>query len=321
MATGIIGTGSYLPGNIITNDDLSNVVDTSDEWIRTRTGIKERHISISEDTTEVAYQAARKAIENAGIEPKDLGLIIVATVTPANSMPSTACSVQAKLNNTGAMCFDINAACSGFLYGMSVADALMQSQRIKYALVIGAENLSKSVDWKDRGTCVLFGDGAGAVVLSLTERGIVDYITGADGSKGEVLTCIERPLRNFLSDNDNQAGYIQMNGQEVFKFAVTKVPEIIRELLDKTQRSMEDIDLFVLHQANERIISSVAKKLSVVQERFPTNLDRCGNTSAASIPILLDELNRNGSIKKGDLMVLAGFGAGLTWGAMLLEWQ
>lgn len=321
MTTNIIGTGSYLPKNVVTNDDLSHIVETSDEWISTRTGIKSRHISTNEDTVTLAYEAAKRALENANVTPQDIDLIIVATLTPSNSMPNTACSVQAKLGNIGAMCFDVNAACSGFLYSLSIAHAMMTTQQMKRALIIGAENLSKIVDWSDRGTCVLFGDGAGAVVMELSQTGIIDYVGGADGSRGDVLKCNDRPLNNFLCNNVEQAGYMTMDGQEVFKFAVKKVPEIIGVLLEKNQCNTEDVDVFVLHQANQRIISSVAKKLSVDEERFPMNLDRCGNTSAASIPILLDELNRNGRLQKGSTIVLAGFGGGLTWGAMLLRWQ
>lgn len=305
MTTCVCGTGSYLPETIVTNDDLSKMVDTSDEWITSRTGIRERHIAKNVTTTEMAYQAALRAIEDAGVEVHEIDLIIVASFTGDICMPSIACKVQGKLGNVSATCFDVNAACSGFIYGLATAHGMIMSGQKKCALIIGAERLSKVVDWSDRGTCVLFGDGAGAAVLKNGENGIESFVTGSNGSQEEVLYCEDS---------------IAMNGQEVFKFAVGKVPECILELLEKTGDNPDDIDLYVLHQANARIISSVAKRLKVSEEKFPTNLERCGNTSAASIPILLDELNRSKKLQKGNSIIMAGFGGGLTWGAVKLTW-
>lgn len=305
MTTGIIGTGSYLPEKVLTNDDLSRMVDTSDEWISTRTGIKSRHISDEETTEYMAYMAGMRALESAGVSAEDMDMIITATFTPHGMMPSIACRVQKMLGNTSATCYDVNAACSGFVYALAAAHAYIMSGMCEKILVIGAENISKFVDWSDRGTCVLFGDGAGAVVVSREDAGIQGIVTGSDGTKCEVLTCEEA---------------IAMNGQEVFKFAVKKVPECIEKLLNQTGHTTEDIDMYILHQANERIIASVAKRLGVGQEKFPMNLQNCGNTSAASIPILLDELNRQGKIAKNNKVILAGFGGGLTWGAIMLNW-
>ena len=265
-------------------------------------------------------------------------MILVATASPDNFVPGTACEVQAILNKEAeevktdpenpsgtyeachAVCMDINAACSGFIYALSVANAFIQCGQYRNILVIGVETLSKIVDWSDRSTCVLFGDGAGAVVIGASEDGIFRHLLHTDGSMGHVLSCHCRDNNNPVVRNEVQTGYVQMDGQEVFKFAVKRVPECISELLEQNHIEKKDINYYLLHQANVKIIKSVAKRLGEEMEKFPVNLDKYGNTSAASIPILLDECNRSGMFKKGDKLVLSGFGGGLTWGAVLLEW-
>lgn len=319
MAARIIGTGSGLPEHIVTNDYLSTVVDTSDEWIRERTGILERRISNGETTSELASKAAKHALESANMSSEQIDLILVATFTPDSYMPSTACMVQQAIKAVNAVCFDISAACTGFVYALSCAYAYIQAGMYKNALVIGAETISKTVDWTDRGTCVLFGDGAGAVVVQADELGKMTFVQGADGSKGGVLTYKGQGLNNLLTRSADNKSYISMDGQEVFKFAVKKVPECMEELLIKTNIDMDEIKYFCLHQANKRIIHSVAKRLKQPEEKFPMNLDKYGNTSAASIPILLDELYRKNYIQKGDKYIISGFGGGLTWGAALIE--
>jgi len=326
MTTKIIGTGSFLPENIVTNEKLTTIVETSDEWISSRTGIKERRIVCRETTSGMASEAAKRAIEDAKIDPAEIDLIIMATFTPDRSMPCGACDVQKEIGAANATAFDLNAACSGFLFALNTAHAYIAAGLCRTALVMGAETLSKVLDWTDRGTCVLFGDGAGAAVVQASDTGIISMVTGADGTKGDVLTCDGRrvinPLTAGLDDVESGAdeAYIKMNGQEVFKFAVKKVPESIEELLEKSGTAIEDVKYFILHQANKRIIHSVAKRLKVSEEKFPMNLDSCGNTSAASIPILLDEMNRKGLLNPGDKIVMSGFGGGLTWGAVILEW-
>lgn len=323
MTTGIIGTGSCVPSQIVTNEDLSKLVDTSDEWIATRTGIKERRIAISESTAELATEAAKRAIENAKIDVSEIELIIVATSSPDYAFPNTASIVQKDIGADYALCYDLSAACSGYIFALHTADAFIQAGIYRKALVIGADVMSKTLDWEDRGTCVLFGDGAGATVISAVEtQNNTSFAMHSDGTKKDVLTCVERPTYNFLNklQADNVLGYVKMEGQEVFRFAVKKVPECIQEVLEKSNTDMKDVDYFILHQANFRIIHAVAKRLGIDQEKFPCNLQKYGNTSAASIPLLLDEMNRDGRLKKGNKVVLAGFGAGLSWGAALLTW-
>lgn len=308
MKTGkIIGTGSYVPSNFMDNFDLSNIVETNDTWIQERTGIIRRHIAADDTTVSMAAKAAVQAIHHAGLSPDDIDLIIVATMSPQAVLPCTACEVQKLIHASRATCFDLNAACSGFLYAYNTAQAYIASELYKTVLVIGAETLSGLVDWNDRGTCILFGDGAGAVVLSATEQGLFSSITYSDGQKKEALTC-------------DLGSVIKMNGQEIFKFAVKQVPACIHELLDKNHLKVSDITYFVLHQANRRIIEAAAKRLQVDLEHFPMNLQEYGNTSSASIPILLHEMVEKNMLKPGDKLILAGFGAGLTWGATLLEW-
>ena len=320
MATGIIGTGSFLPPTIIDNNELAKLVKTDDEWIREHTGIVERHIATDETTSFMATQAALEAIDNAGIDPKEIDLIVLATLSGERATPSMSCIVQDKIGATNATCFDLNAACSGFVYALQTADAYIKAGFAKKALIIGAETLSKMVDWKDRNTCILFGDGAGAAIVTEKEHGILSSVTHSDGSKGMSLKCKERSTRNFLNKKAEDKHYIQMIGPDIFKFAVRKVPACIDLLLSRANVTKDDVKYYVLHQANARIISSVSHKMEEPIEKFPMNVDHCGNTSSASIPILLDEMNREGMLQKGDKIVLCGFGGGLTWGAQLLEW-
>lgn len=321
MTTKIIGTGSAVPKQVITNDDLAKIVDTNDEWIRSRTGIRERRIADSDTgTSYLSIQAAKKALENAGISPQDLDLIVLATSSPDHCFPSGACEVQEAIGATKAIAFDISAACSGFIYALNTVYSFFQSGIYKTGLVIGADTLSKLIDWNDRNTCVLFGDGAGAVVVRSEETGVFHMTMGADGSRGNVLKCPCRTTDNFLTQQKPALGFMSMDGQEVFRFAVKTVPEAINKILMESQTDISEIKYFVLHQANHRIFESIAKRLKVPMEKFPTNLEWYGNTSGASIPLLLDEMNRDGKLIRGDKIVLAGFGAGLTWGATLLEW-
>lgn len=320
MTIRIMGTGSSLPAKAVSNDDLAKIMDTSDEWIRSRTGIESRHIAVEETTTSMAVDAAEKALADAGIGAEELDLIIVASVSPDKCFPSTACEVQAAIGATNAVAFDLNAACSGFLFGLSVANAYFSSGIYQKALIIGAETLSKMMDWNDRSTCVLFGDGAGAAVVEKSETGLLSIIQGSDGARGSVLTCQNRPVNNPYVKNDTALDYAKMNGQEVYKFAVRTVPNAISEVLEKGNTSADEVKYYVLHQANIRIIDAVAKRLSQPVEKFPTNLQKCGNISAGSVPILLDFIHKEGILQRGDKIVLAGFGAGLTWGAALLCW-
>lgn len=320
MTTRIIGTGSCLPKTIVTNDDLSKIMDTSDEWISSRTGIRERHLVKEETTAALSITAAKRALENAGVTAKELDMIIVGTVSGDHVTPSTACEVQAGIGAVNAVAFDINAACSGFLFSLHTAMAYMKSGLCKTALVIGAETLSKIMDWSDRSTCVLFGDGAGAAVVRADEVGITAFDQGSDGTKGMVLACPNRTNNNPLIETDKSLGYTRMDGQEVYKFAVTAVPSSIQRVLEEARLTPEDIKYFLLHQANIRIIQSVAKRLKTDLDKFPISLDHCGNMSAASVPVLLDEVNRKGMLQKGDKLILSGFGGGLTWGTCLLEW-
>lgn len=320
MATTILGTGSYLPENIVSNDDLAKYMDTSDEWISSRTGIRFRHISNKETAAEIAYYAAASALKHSGILAENIDLIIAATITPDCLTPSMSCILQEKLGAVNAVCFDINAACSGFIFAMNTAHMYLQAGMARYALVLGVEVLSSILDWTDRSTCVLFGDGAGAAVLGPGEYGIQDFIMGSDGSHGKALLCSGRPLRNLYSNEEAANPYVHMDGQAVFRFAVRQVPECIEQLLKRSSISIHGIKYFVLHQANIRIIQSVAKRLQVNIEKFPMNISECANTSSASIPILLAELDKEEKLQRGDKIILSGFGGGLTWGAVLIEW-
>ena len=331
MTIQITGTGSKLPENTITNFDLQKLVETSDEWIRERTGISERRISMKETVSDLAAEACKKALEMSGKKAEEVDLIIVATCSPEMLLPCCACQVQDKIGAKNAVAFDLNAACSGFLFALNTANAYIQTGICKNALVAGSEVLSKIVDWTDRSTCVLFGDGAGAVfiegssedIIRLNGRkaGLECMEMGADGAKGMVLACEDRAVKNpYTQDVADIHPYVSMNGQEVYRFATRQVPACIQKALSKANLSVDDIDTFVLHQANVRIIESVANRLKVDISKFPMNLERVGNMSSATIPVLLDELNREGKIKAGDRLVLSGFGAGLTYGASVLVW-
>lgn len=320
MTTRIIGTGSYVPEQIVTNDDLAKIVETSDEWIRSRTGIGERRIATLDSTSDMAARAAQAALEQAGVGAEEIDLILLGTSSPDHCFPNGACEVQARIGAVNAACFDISAACTGYVFALNTAHAFISTGLYRTALVIGADVLSKLIDWSDRGTCVLFGDGAGATVVRADERGILGMNMQSDGAKGGVLTCGSRSNGNFLLGKKPELGYMAMDGQEVFKFAVKKVPECITKVLEDTHTSKDEITYFVIHQANYRIIESIAKRMKVDIERFPVNMEHYGNTSGASVPLLLDEMNRAGKLKRGDKIVFAGFGGGLTWGATLLEW-
>ena len=317
-----LGIGSALPKKVVSNDDLAQVMDTSDEWIRSRTGIGTRHIAVEETTTSMSVEAAGKALKDAGVSAEELDLIIAATVSPDYIFPTLACEVQSALGAVNATAFDLGAGCSGFLFALATADAYLRTGRFRKALVIGAETLSKMVDWEDRSTCVLFGDGAGAAVISAEGNGLLSMVQGSDGAGGMALSCKNRPVNNIYHKlGPQQYSFTQMNGREVYKFAVQTVPKAVSEALEKAQVPIEEVKYFLLHQANIRIIESVAKRLHQPMEKFPTNLEKCGNVSAASVPILLDDVLKQGLLQKGDKVVLAGFGAGLTWGSCVIEWQ
>lgn len=316
----ICGTGSCVPGHILDNDDLSQMVDTSDAWIRERTGVARRHIIEEETTVSMAAEAARRALEDGNVRAEEVDLLIVCTFTSEVLLPCAACEVQKELGAVNAACFDLNAACTGFLFAYNTAQAYIAAGLCRTVLLIGSESLSNMVDWKDRGTCILFGDGAGAAVLRAEPGELPSPVMHSDGESGGALTLKSRHRKGWTEGLAHPEEFIWMDGREVFRFAVKKVPEVIHELLDGTETELSEIDHFVLHQANRRIVESVAKRLDVDIERFPMNLEEYGNTSSASIPILLDEMNRDGRLKPGQTIILAGFGAGLSWGAAFLRW-
>lgn len=316
----IIGTGYAIPEHCISNDDLAEVVDTSDEWIKSRTGISTRYLSDNENTSDLGYRAAEMAIKKSGIDRKRIDLIVVATMTPDNVMPSTACIIQAKLGLNGChvMAFDINAACSGFIYALQIAANMLNNYH--YALVIGSETLSKIVDWTDRNTCVLFGDGAGALLLenTLTDC-VMNFYAQSIGDDNGVLKADGVGLTKPLMNSDAKISYITMNGREVFRFAVNAIISGIDEVLNKRNLTIDDVDLIIPHQANIRIIDHVARKYKIDKKKFFVNLDRYGNTSAASVAIALAQCFEEKRIKKGMKIVLVGFGGGLTYGSALIE--
>lgn len=322
MTTKIIGTGSALPETVVTNQDLAQIMDTSDEWIVSRTGIRERRLVTNETTASMSIEAAKRAMEDAQITEKELDLIIVGTITGDHLTPAAACEVQAGLGADNAVAFDINAACSGFMFALHTAHLYLQSGMYRTALIIGAETLSKIMDWNDRSTCVLFGDGAGAAIVRREDNGtgLLAFDQGSDGASGMVLACRNRENNNPLVQKPIVTDYVHMDGQAVYKFAVSTVPASIKKVVKQAGLIMEEIDYFVLHQANIRIIQSVAKRLRVSEEKFPISLDHCGNISAGSVPILLDEIHKKGLLKKGNKIVLSGFGGGLTWGSAVVEW-
>lgn len=322
---GVIGTGKYVPEKILTNHDMEKMMDTNDEWIVSRTGIRERHIAAPDEaTSDLAYEAAKAAAASAGISPSDIELIIVATITPDSAFPSTACILQDKLGAKGAAAFDLSAACSGFVYGLATATSFIQSGMYNNALVIGVDCLSRITDYSDRNTAVLFGDGAGAVILGEVPegRGFKSFDLGAEGAGGPLLNIQAGGSRLPASETTlaNKQHYIYMNGREVFKFAVRVMGTATIDVLDKAGLSKEDVDLFIPHQANIRIIQSAMQRLELPEDKVVINVDKYANTSAASIPLALVEAAEEGRMKAGDTILMVGFGGGLTWGASVLVW-
>ena len=318
----IAGTGSYLPEKVLTNDDLAKLVDTSDEWIQARTGIRERHVAAEGETTsDLALQASLRALEAAGVAANELDLIVVGTTTPDLIFPSTACLLQHKLGANGCPAFDVNAACSGFIYALTVADKFIRSGAARTALVVGAETLTRMLDWNDRGTCVLFGDGAGAVVLRADdETGILSTHMHADGSKAELLWNPVGVSAGFKPGEKNAGVRVMMAGNEVFKHAVKALDSVVEEALAANAMDRHDLDWLVPHQANLRIIEATAKRLDMPMERVIVTVDRHGNTSSGSVPLALDEAVRSGRIQRGQLVLLEAFGGGFTWGSTLLRY-
>ncbi len=321
---GIIGVGSYVPKKILVNKDLEKMVETSDEWITTRTGIKERHIAAKEESTSVlAFKAAQAALKNANLKAEDLDLIIVATITPDMPFPATACFVQDLLGAKKAACFDVGAACAGFVYGMIIAQQFINSGLYKYVLVVGAEKLSAVTDWEDRNTCVLFGDGAGAAILSAVEKGgILSSYLGSDGFLSELLMLPGGGSRHPASKEtlEKRLHFIKMRGNEVFKLAVKIMSDAVCKALKKCKLNVEDIDCFIPHQANLRILDAVARKMGLSQEKIFFNVAQYGNMSSASTAVALSEAFFSGRFKSGDIIVLDAFGAGLVWGSCVIEW-
>ena len=318
--TKILGTGSYVPKKMYTNNDLQEFVETNDEWIYSRTGIKERHMVTDESTLDLAYEASLRAIKAANIEKSEIDMIVVATVTADFAFPAVANLLQAKLDIQGVTAFDINAACSGFLYALQIADKMLKSGGFKKILIVGAETLTRLTDWRDRNTCVLFGDGAGAMVIGESEKNnIQDIITGSQGDTDMLLYCknpaIKDPVVNAVSEQD----HIHMKGREVFKFATRIMPKTVNDLLSRNNRKIDDLNCIVAHQANMRIIDKSARDLGVDMTKMYSNIDKYGNTSAASVPIAIDEAIRSNFLKEGDLFITVAFGGGLTWGGALIE--
>jgi 3-oxoacyl-[acyl-carrier-protein] synthase-3 len=325
MGTVILGTGSSLPKKIMTNKDLEAIVDTDDAWIYSRTGIRNRRIGgEGEKTHQLAAAASRKALKMAGLSPEELDLIVVGTISSHMLMPSCACFVQKELGAVNAFAYDINAACSGFIYGLDMADKYIRSEHRKKILVIGAETLSSRLNWNDRNTCILFGDGAGAAVFGHSDdkgRGVIGSNHRSDGSQWKPLHMHAPPSYNpDLEVPDNAGSYIIMEGREVFKYAIKAMEDSIRGLLQQENISMESIKLFIPHQANMRILNNLLDRLGFPEEKVFFNVSEYGNTSAASVPIALDEANRQGLFAQGDIILLCAFGGGLTWGASLIKW-
>jgi 3-oxoacyl-[acyl-carrier-protein] synthase III len=321
----ISGSGSFAPKKILTNDELAKMVDTSDEWITTRTGIKSRHIANDNETTaHLATEAAKKALADAKLNPKDVDMIIVATITPEMVFPSTACFVQTALGAVNAYAFDLAAACSGFIYGLSIAQQFIESGRYKNALIIGAETLTKITNFKDRTSCILFGDGAGAVVLEQSSdisRGVLYSTLYSDGNYWKSLNCqaygSRNPARKKLDDPNKI--FMEIKGKEVYQLAVRRIVEIVTECLEKCSLKIDDVAMFISHQMNARIIESAAKRLELPDEKVFVNIQDYGNTSSASVPIAFDECLKKGKLKKGDIVIFVAFGAGVTWGANVIH--
>nr|WP_321531562.1 beta-ketoacyl-ACP synthase III [uncultured Desulfuromonas sp.] len=321
----IVGTGSYRPERVLTNFELEKMVDTNNEWITARTGIKERRIAADHEmTSDLAVNAARKALEMADTKPEEIDLVIVGTITGDYPWPSTACLVQDKLGAVNAAAWDVSAACSGFVYALASATQYLESGHSKKALVIGAEVLSRIIDWEDRNTCILFGDGAGAVVLEAQdgEQGILSSHLHSDGSYWELLYQPGFGSRNpaSVSGIEQRLPFLHMAGNEVFKVAVRSLYDVAIEALDANQMTAKDVDLLFPHQANRRILDAVKKRLKLNDDQMYVNVDMCGNTSGASIPLALDEANRNGQLHEGDILLFDAFGGGFTWGAALVRW-
>ena len=318
-------TKSEMLNALLDNFEISQLVDTNDEWIQSRTGIKSRHIAREETAVSMAAKAAKRALEDAQVAAAEIDLLIVSSVSSEQLLPCTACSVQKEIGAVNAAAFDLNAACSGFIVAYQMAAGQIKAGLSKKALLIGVECLSNIVNWEDRGTCILFGDGAGAAVVSADEDGNIDgrgnieipSVLHSDGSRGEVLTC-QNPTGKRA--DGSLKGYVAMDGREIYKFAARQVPVVVKEILEKAGKSVEEVDLFVLHQANRRIVEAIAKRLKQPIEKFPMDMMQNGNMSSASIPVLLDELKKAGKLQPGMKIVVAGFGAGLTWGGMYLEW-
>ena len=312
----------YTPENVVTNDDLSKIVDTSDEWISSRTGIKSRHISSGENTSDVCSKIAEKLLEKSGVQPEDIDMIIVATISPDYACPSVACMVQSRIGADNAFCYDLSAACSGFVFAMSTADKFIKSGLYKTIMVIGAETMSKLIDWTDRSSCVLFGDGGGGAIVTASdsECGILSEELGSMGKDGMCLKVNERQVKNTVCtpgrDDDK---YFVMDGKQVFNFSTRVVPVSMLKLLEKNNLTLDDIKYIVPHQANSRIIDIIARKLKCPIEKFYVNIDRYGNTSAGSVAIALSEMDQKGMLEAGDKVIVTGFGGGLTWGSLLIQ--
>lgn len=324
-SAGILGLGSYVPEKILTNADIEKLVDTNDEWITERTGIKERRICAPEQaTSDLSLIAAQRALEDANVSAEELDMIIVATISADSNTPSTACVLQNKLGAVNAAAFDLSAACSGFVYGSAIASQFIETGVYKKVLVVGAETLSKFVNWKDRNTCIIFADGAGAAVYGVVDDGygVLSFDLGADGSGAETIEIPGGGSRHPANQEtiDNHMHCLHMNGKETFRFAVKAMGSTVMKSLERAGLSKEDIDYFIPHQANIRIIQSAAKRLHLPMEKVFVNIEKYGNTSAASIPIALAEAQREGKLKKGEIIALSGFGAGLTWASCIMKW-
>ncbi len=311
MSVGVLGTGHYAPENIVTNKDLEKIVDTTDEWIRSRTGIEERRIAgDDEDSSDMAYNAAKIAMENANVKAEDLDLILVATVTPDTPFPSVACMIQDRLGAKNAAAMDVAAACAGFMYAMITGQQFIEAGAYKHILIVGVDKLSKIIDWSDRNTCVLLGDGAGAAVLGEVSegKGILSFELGAKGAGGKELF------------QNQKTGYLEMNGREVYKFAVRQMPQSSVNVIEKAGLEKEDVDYLVPHQANIRIMEAARERLGIPEEKMAKTIQHYGNNSSASVPIALSQTVLDGKINDGDIVVLVGFGGGLTWGAVAMRW-
>jgi 3-oxoacyl-[acyl-carrier-protein] synthase-3 len=322
----ISGTGSYLPDKVLTNEDLEQIVDTSDEWITTRTGIKERRVAPDDRaTSDLALEASRRALDNAGLKPEDIDLILVATITPDTLLPSSACWLQAKLEAWNAGAFDLSAACSGFVYGANVAWQFVRSGMYDNVLVVGAECLTRFTNYEDRTSCILFGDGAGAAVFSPSDDPVRDILYGTMGADGRGADIMITPAGGSMRPTshetvDNREHYMAIRGRETYKFAVHKMADLVADALEGTNLTTNDLRWIIPHQVNTRILEGAVKRLGIPLDEIYINIDSVGNTSAASVPIALDEANRKGLLKEGDVVALVAFGGGLSWGSMILRW-